>query len=92
MNWRKLLIDVPVKVKSLNRMLAGWANYFRLGPVSQAYRAVDAHARYRLRQWLCRKHKVRGTGRLRFPDEYLYQTLGLIQLEKLRRSFLCAKA
>ncbi|MHB1857975.1 MAG: group II intron maturase-specific domain-containing protein [Acidobacteriaceae bacterium] len=34
------------------------ANYFRLGPVSKAYRAVDRHARKRLRQWLCAKHKV----------------------------------
>jgi glycosyl hydrolase family 42 (putative beta-galactosidase)/group II intron maturase len=30
----------------------GWGNYFSLGPVSKAYRAVDAHTRYRLRQWL----------------------------------------
>jgi group II intron reverse transcriptase/maturase len=89
---RQVLIDVPVKVRSLNRMLTGWANYFRLGPVSKAYRAVDAHALYRLRRWLCRKHQVRGTGRSRFPDEHLYQTLGLVQLEKVRHNFLCANA
>lgn len=89
---RMLLLGVPERVQSLNRILVGWANYFRLGPVSKAYRAVDAHVRYRLRQWLSHKHKVRGTGRTRFPDEYLYQTLGMVQLEKLRHSFLCAKA
>jgi group II intron reverse transcriptase/maturase len=88
----QLLVDVPVKVGSLNRMLTGWANYFRLGPVSTAYRAVDAHARYRLRQWLCRKHKVRGTGKSRFPDAHLYHTLGLFQLEKFRRNLPWAKA
>jgi len=28
----------------LNRMMIGWANYFCLGPVSTAYRAVERHA------------------------------------------------
>jgi RNA-directed DNA polymerase len=45
-------------VKRLNSKLTGWANYFRLGPVSPAYRTVDAHANYRLRKWLCSKHRV----------------------------------
>ena len=46
----------------LNRKLVGWANYFRLGPVSAAYRAIDQHVTRRLRQWLCRKHKVQRSG------------------------------
>jgi len=79
-------------VDELNRTLRGWANYFRLGPVSRAYRAVDAHTRYRLRQWLCAKHKVQGQGTARFPDEHLYGTLGLIRLERLTRNFPWAKA
>ncbi|MDZ4781392.1 MAG: group II intron maturase-specific domain-containing protein, partial [Planctomycetia bacterium] len=28
-------------IKRLNRRLVGWSGYFRLGPVSPAYRAVD---------------------------------------------------
>jgi RNA-directed DNA polymerase len=70
-------------VAGLNRKLRGWANYFCLGPVSKAYRAVDSHARHRLRQWLCRKHKQAGRGTGAYPDEYLYEQLGLIRLEKL---------
>ena len=42
----------------LNRVLFGWANYFCLGRASPAYAAIDAHATKRLRQRLCRKHKV----------------------------------
>jgi hypothetical protein len=89
---RWMLKDVQDRVQRLNRMLTGWANYFRLGPVSKAYRAVDAHARYRLRQWLRGKHKVPGAGTSRFPDEYLYGELGLVRLELRTRSFPWAKA
>ena len=70
-------------VAGLNRKLRGWANYFCLGPVSKAYRAVDSHVRHRLRRWLCRKHKKAGRGIGAYPDEYLYEQLGLIRLEKL---------
>jgi len=80
------------RVTRLNHMLLGWSNYFRLGPVSKAYRAIDAHTRYRLRWWLCRKHKVRGRGIARYPDEYLYRTLGLVRLEPLTHSLPWANA
>jgi group II intron reverse transcriptase/maturase len=89
---RWTLLDAHDRVEKLNRMLSGWANYFCLGPVSKAYRVVDAHARRRLRQWLCAKHKVRSTGTARFPDEYLYQTLGLVRLGVRARDLPWAKA
>ena len=47
---------------------------------------VDSHTRYRLRQWLCGKHKTAGAGTGEYPDEYLYENLGLIRLEKLTAS------
>jgi RNA-directed DNA polymerase len=56
------------------------SNYFRLGTVSKAYRTVDSHLRYRVRQWLCVKFKVRGQGTARFPDQHLYRKLGLYRL------------
>ncbi len=55
----KTPLDAKEVVQTLNRMSTGWANYFCLGPVGRAYRAVDQHTRKRLRQWLCIKHKVR---------------------------------
>ena len=89
---RWLTLDAQDRVVRLNRLLRGWANYFCLGPVSKAYRAVDAHARYRLRRWLCRKHKVQGQGITRFPDDYLYRTLGLVRLEPRTHNLPWAKA
>jgi len=64
----------------LNREIIGWANYFCLGPVSKAYRAVERHTRRRLRQWLCAKHKVPGVGTKRYPDDTLHEEFGLVRL------------
>jgi group II intron reverse transcriptase/maturase len=89
---RFTLLDESTLVTRLNRQLRGWANYFRLGPVSRAYRAVDSHVTNRLRQWLCAKHKESGRGTSRFPDQYLYETLGLIRLPNLTRRLPWAKA
>ena len=89
---RWTLLEVQDRVDKLNRMMTGWANYFCLGPVSKAYRIVDVHARHRLRQWLCAKHKVKGQGTARFPDEYLEQTLGLVNLQAMTRNFPWANA
>ena len=85
------LIDAEDRIDRLNRKLIGWANYFCLGPVSKSYAAVDSHVRHRLRRWLCAKHKVPGQGTSRFPDEYLYQELGLARLSVRTRNFSWAK-
>jgi group II intron reverse transcriptase/maturase len=79
-------------VADLNRLLVGWANYFCLGPVSKAYVAVDRHVSRRVRRWLCGKHRVQGKGTSRFPDYYLYQKLGLVQLKGRTHNFPWANA
>jgi group II intron reverse transcriptase/maturase len=89
---RRSLLEAEVLVTDLNRKLRGWANYFKLGPVSPAYRAVDRYTKTRLRRWLCHKHKVRNGGRRCFSDEYLYQRLGLVQLPVLTRNLPWAQA
>jgi RNA-directed DNA polymerase len=89
---RWLLLETEQMVDQLNRKLVGWSNYFCLGPVSQAYRVVDSHTRYRLRQWLRKKHKVQSQGTTRFPDEYLYDRLQLVRLEPRTRDFPWAHA
>ena len=86
-------LDEKTQVARLNRTMVGWANYFCLGRVGRAYRKVNHHAMKRLRQWLCRKHKVRGQrGTSRFSDQYLHEQLGLVNIEKLMRNRLWAKA
>ena len=89
---RCLTLEAENRVTHLNRMMVGWANYFCLGPVSPAYRAVDAHAQQRLRRWLCKKHKVKGQGTSRYSDAHLYKELGLARLELRTRNLPWAKA
>ncbi len=79
-------------VERLNRILSGWANYFDLGQVSPAYKAVDTHATRRLRQWFRRKHKVRSGGYVRFSDEWLRDRCGLTRLAPTTGDLPWAKA
>lgn len=88
---RTLLADAEDRVARLNRLMVGWANYFQLGPVSKAYAAVDAHARFRLREWLRNKRKQPGRGTAQYPDEYLYDELGLTRLSVRTRDLPWAK-
>ena len=88
------LLEVETIVAQLNRLLVGWANYFRLhiGPLSRAYDIVDALVQRRIRQWLCRKHGQHGSGERRYPDHYLYERLQLMRLRLLRPGRANAKA
>jgi len=89
---RWLWKDAHEQVRELNLMLRGWVNYFNLGPVTKAYRAIDAHVRQRLRRWLCRKHKIDSSGWSRYPNAYLYETLGLVNLPLRTRRLPWSKA
>ena len=85
-------VEPKVVVQRVNRLLRGWANHFSYGTTSPAYRAVHSHTIGRVRNWLQRKFDVRGRGCGRFPDKYLVETLGLLNLAKRRGSFSRAKA
>jgi RNA-directed DNA polymerase len=84
--------EAEALVSKLNRKLVGWSNYFSLGPVSHAYRAIDQYTIRRLRRWLRKKHKVRNTGKLRFTQDYLHEQMGLVRLATRTQDLPWAKA
>ena len=81
---RQLWLEADEMGQTINRKQLGWANYFSLGPTGKAYRVIDQYTPRRLRRWLCEKHKVRTSGATQFSYDYLYDTLGLVELTTRR--------
>lgn len=70
----------------INRVLAGWANYFRCGHASRAFSDVRDYVEMKVRTLLSRRkrrHK-RGIGWRRWSSVYLYEVLGLFWDWKVR--------
>lgn len=88
--WNNL--PISKRVEELNPVIRGWANYFNQGPVQRVYRDIDNYAARRIRIWLRRRSGKRGTGYRQYPDQFLYEKLGLIRLLPTARDRSNAKA
>ena len=49
--------DLDELIRSLNRSLAGWANYFRHGVSKAVFSAIDSFTWLRLMRWIRRKYE-----------------------------------
>jgi RNA-directed DNA polymerase len=67
----------------LNRLLAGWAEYFKFGYTPKADQAICQHVATRVRKFLRRRHKLPiGTGRFRYSE--VYGEVGVLELHQMR--------
>lgn len=74
----------PELRERLNRLLAGWANYFSFGWTGQADSAIWWHVARRSRRFLCKRHKLRAQGTARFDAHEVYGSAGVLEIRRYR--------
>lgn len=59
-------------VQQVNRVVLGWANYYRHTNASKAFRSMQQFINIRFRRYLNHRRKRRGYGWKHYPDQKLY--------------------
>ena len=75
----------PEVQAQLNRLLGGWAAYFTHGSLAPACQAVVRHVYDRVSNFLHNRHKTPGRGTNQFSREHVYEELGVLRLNRVRR-------
>lgn len=73
----------PEVATQTNRLLRGWANYFRYGTLRKAYRAIDNYTYDRVVRFWKKRRKVSSRGTEQFPGEIVFGKLGIQRLRSL---------
>lgn len=71
----------PIKIewiiKELNSVLRGWVNYFKIANSSKKFGKIRLYAAKKVRKFMRRRRGKSGYGYKEYPDDYLYNRLGL---------------
>lgn len=71
----------PVKVeeviRELNPVIRGWVNYFKIANSSKKFGKIKWYTANKVRKFMRRRRNKSGYGYKEYPDDYLYNKLGL---------------
>ena len=73
LNHWTLHVSEDEAIGRVNRKLKGWSAYFHFANSSKVFARVQRFVCRRVRRWLWRRHKRKGSPYERYPDEKLYQ-------------------
>jgi group II intron reverse transcriptase/maturase len=85
-NIRKVLnhwtqhLPAEEAIRSVNRKVKGWSAYFHFGNSTRAFQRMQQYVCGKVRRWLWRRHRCKGSQWERFPDELLYRQYKLWKL------------
>ena len=77
---RSLSSPKEVVINKLNDVVRGWTGDFYYQHCSKDFSALKNYLEERVRIYLRRKHAKKGRGYKAYPNEYLYNTLGLYKI------------
>lgn len=71
----------PIKVeqvtRELNPVIRGWVNYYKIANSSKKFGKIKLYVANKVRKFMRRRRNKSGYGYKEYPDEYLYNKLGL---------------
>jgi RNA-directed DNA polymerase len=80
-NWNRPLREV---IQSVNAVVRGWVNYFRIGNSTRAFNLVRYEIERKVRKFVSKRQKRRGFGWKRWSREEIYRKWGLYQDYRIR--------
>jgi RNA-directed DNA polymerase len=72
-------------INLINPMLRGWVNYFAVGHSSECFSFIKDWVEKKVRRHLAHAQKRKGFGWERWSRRWLYDTLGLFNVYRVRR-------
>jgi len=70
-------IKVARVIEELNPVIRGWVNYFRTGNSTKKFGKIRLYVADKVRKFMRRRRGKSGYGYKEYPDNYLYNELGL---------------
>lgn len=80
-NWNK---PMPEVIQSVNAVIRGWVNYFRIGNSNSAFCKVKYYIERKLRRFVMRRKKLKGFGWKLWSREEIYRKWGLFNDYRIR--------